>query len=200
MDDQVEGALPIGFSFHFYGTDYTEFYLSSNGFIAFDSPNGDADSSSRPLPTNDNLNLLAIAALFWTDLNPQAGGSVLFETRGSPGSRELIVGFYEVPDSNEFLFTDVVAEAIFSEGTNNILFQFGDIDLLSTFFDDSVSIGIQNTAQDIALQIHFEDVADREFFNEAYLITPEPSSFILFSLGLVALVVAAATRRRSSTN
>ncbi len=83
---------------------------------------------------------------------------------------------------------------------HNILFQFGDIDLLSTFFDDSVSIGIQNTAQDIALQIHFEDVADREFFNEAYLITPEPSSFILFSLGLVALVVAAAMRRRSSTN
>jgi hypothetical protein len=34
-DDCVSPALPIGFTFNYYGTDYTSAYVSSNGFLTF---------------------------------------------------------------------------------------------------------------------------------------------------------------------
>ena len=34
-DDEVSGALPIGFDFNFYGNTYSEFYISSNCFVTF---------------------------------------------------------------------------------------------------------------------------------------------------------------------
>ena len=36
-DDQVSAFLPLGFTFNFFGTDYTEIKLSSNGFLTFNN-------------------------------------------------------------------------------------------------------------------------------------------------------------------
>ena len=32
-DDEVSGAVPLGFTFRYFGTDYTDIYVSSNGFL-----------------------------------------------------------------------------------------------------------------------------------------------------------------------
>lgn len=34
-DDNIVGSFPIGFTFNFFGTDYTQFYIGSNGFLTF---------------------------------------------------------------------------------------------------------------------------------------------------------------------
>jgi len=34
-DDDFEGPFPIGFTFNFYGNQYTDFYIQSNGMINF---------------------------------------------------------------------------------------------------------------------------------------------------------------------
>ena len=36
-DDEISGALSIGFGFDFYGETYNDFYISSNGFVTFNA-------------------------------------------------------------------------------------------------------------------------------------------------------------------
>ena len=36
-DDNVQGPFPIGFTFQFYGNNYTDFFVGSNGWVGFSS-------------------------------------------------------------------------------------------------------------------------------------------------------------------
>ncbi|MCK4652919.1 MAG: carboxypeptidase regulatory-like domain-containing protein, partial [Candidatus Cloacimonetes bacterium] len=66
-DDNVIGPIQIGFNFNFYGTDYTEFYLSSNGWMSFTYTTS-SDLSNDPIPTATGAN--NIIAWFWDDMDP----------------------------------------------------------------------------------------------------------------------------------
>jgi hypothetical protein len=68
-DDQVLGPFPLGFSTNFYGQIVTQYYICSNGWISFSSP--EADYINRPIPTADQPNDLL--AVFWDDLKPDSG-------------------------------------------------------------------------------------------------------------------------------
>lgn len=65
-DDEMGGPFPIGFSFVFYGQTFTDFYVSSNGFISFIGGSSDL-SNDCPLPSGGSPN---IVALNWDDLDP----------------------------------------------------------------------------------------------------------------------------------
>ncbi len=75
-DDATAGPLPIGFDFPFYGTDYNQFYVSSNGFISFDALSSAYYANQCPLPNASPPNNLI--ALMWDDLNPSATGDPLY--------------------------------------------------------------------------------------------------------------------------
>ncbi|NER12077.1 T9SS type B sorting domain-containing protein [Leptobacterium flavescens] len=93
-DDEVSAALPIGFDFAFYGNRYTEFYISSNGFITFSDEGEDGCCSGDELPdTNEPNNMIAFD---WTDINPEDGGTIRYTTIGTAPNRILIVDFDEV--------------------------------------------------------------------------------------------------------
>ncbi|MEY3443917.1 MAG: hypothetical protein RLZZ519_2198, partial [Bacteroidota bacterium] len=49
-DDAITGALPIGFNFNFYGNVYSQFVISSNGFISFNTASGNGCCSGQLLP------------------------------------------------------------------------------------------------------------------------------------------------------
>ncbi|MEO6169264.1 MAG: GEVED domain-containing protein, partial [Chitinophagales bacterium] len=79
-DESVSGALPVGFSFKFYGIDYTDFYISSNGFITFDPFTGPGCCAGQYLPNyNFVKNLIAFA---WEDLDPGLSGTITYYTTG----------------------------------------------------------------------------------------------------------------------
>lgn len=98
-DDSVSGALPIGFDFNFYGNDFSNFFISSNGFITFSSGSGNGCCSGQNIPnTSTPNNLIAFA---WEDLDPGNGGQpainvVRFSTEGSAPNRVLIMEFFNV--------------------------------------------------------------------------------------------------------
>jgi hypothetical protein len=94
-DDQVSGPLPIGFEFEFFGQRYTEFRLSSNGFITFDDNENTGCCSGGIIPSDDGLNNLI--ALAWTDLYAPGGGRIAYEVRGSGNKRRLVISFAGVP-------------------------------------------------------------------------------------------------------
>ncbi len=76
---EFEGPIPVGFSFQFYESFWTEFFISPNGFISFGS--GSTSSNNQcPLPSSSTPNNLI--ALLWDDLDPD-GNPVYYQSFGS---------------------------------------------------------------------------------------------------------------------
>ncbi|MBL4624877.1 MAG: hypothetical protein JKY42_07035, partial [Flavobacteriales bacterium] len=89
-DDEVSANLPIGFSFDFFGVSYTDFFISSNGFISFQDDGSGCCSGQNVPDAGVPNNLIAFA---WTDLDPQSGAAGDFDylTLGIAPNRILVV-------------------------------------------------------------------------------------------------------------
>jgi hypothetical protein len=134
-DDDVSGALPVGFSFNFYDVDYTDFFISSNGFITFTGGQDDGCCTGGVLPSSgDENNLIALA---WEDLNPAAGGTIRYETVGTMPDQKLIIEFDDVP----FFSTSngVTSQIHLFEGSNRI-----EIHSTSIPADGNTTQGVEN--------------------------------------------------------
>jgi hypothetical protein len=94
-DDERTGLLPIGFEFEFFGVKYTQFNLSSNGFLTFDDEFNPGCCTGGVIPSDDGLN--ALIALAWTDLYPTGGGRIAYEVRGSGRDHRLVISYTDVP-------------------------------------------------------------------------------------------------------
>jgi len=140
-DDDVSDAIPLGFTFIFYGREYTEIFISSNGFLTFNEGTDSGCCAGLPIPSEDEIN--NVIAGFWNDLNPRGGGEVSYQTVGTEGSREFVVGFYDVPHFNG---PPVTFEVILHEGSNEIELQYGSAPTKHT-------VGIENAEGTIGLQI-----------------------------------------------
>lgn len=82
-DDASTAALALGFSFPFFGTNYTALFVNSNGYVTFGMASSFSDFNVfAAIDLSTVLDLMAeglprIAAL-WNDLNPSVGGGVFF--------------------------------------------------------------------------------------------------------------------------
>jgi hypothetical protein len=79
-DDQASGLIPIGFTFNYLGTAYTDCYASSNGYLTFSAAN---TSLTNNLTTGAGR---PIFAPLWDDLQGNVGNAS-YQTSGTPGSR-----------------------------------------------------------------------------------------------------------------
>ena len=137
LDDEVSSALPIGFDFEFFGITYTEFYMSSNGFITFDSDSDDGCCVDRYIPNSyDPNNIIALA---WDDLNYFEDGYYSYETVGIPGSRKLLVSFYT--DNCEMTLDGQIK---LYEGSNKI--ELHVFDYYNYYCYEGSTQGIENAA------------------------------------------------------
>jgi hypothetical protein len=130
--DDGTAPLTLPFPFTFYGQSYTQVCVSSNGAIYF------APSAASCTGVNDFANIdLALTtpndwpAVFpyWTDLTFQApgAGSVFYQTQGAAGDRRFVVQWNNaMPGSSS---SPVTFQAILSEGTNTIAFQYKTVTL-----------------------------------------------------------------------
>jgi hypothetical protein len=117
-DDDVQGPFPIGFTFQFYGNNYTDFYVGSNGWIGFSSGQPTSyfaspipDSISTTIPRNCIM-------LSWEDLNPSTGGQVLYQTMGTAPNRKLVFTFDNVTYFASTL--TMTSQVVLYEGSNVI--------------------------------------------------------------------------------
>lgn len=93
-DDQVSAALPMSFTFEFYGTTYSDVYVSSNGFLTFLPGSDDGCCTGRPIPETGTPD--GLIAGWWEDLNPSNGGTIHYETLGVAPDRRFIVQFTDI--------------------------------------------------------------------------------------------------------
>jgi len=109
-------VLPIGFDFDFYCNTYSDFRISSDGFIAFGTATiGSTCCSGLVLPSTsfpDNL-----IALGWGNLEAAAGGTIEYYTVGIAPNRQLVVDFSDIPRA---LGTNISVQLVLHEGTNYI--------------------------------------------------------------------------------
>jgi subtilisin family serine protease len=144
----VSSPFPIAFAGATPGFD--ELFVGSNGVISFSD--FVTDFANEPLPTSISQ---TIVAPFWDDLNPSAGGEVLFEVVGSAPNRELVIEWRNI---DHFASSGAATiQAVFFENSPNILFNYCDV----TFEEApnfnggaSATIGVQ-VALDVAQEFSF---------------------------------------------
>lgn len=135
-DDSGAGPYVLGFEFPFFGEIKTQFYISSNGFVAFDPSRlydyvNDCPIVSANLPDD-------IVAVYWDDLNPAYYGDLVYYETRDPcpynGTGKCLVVQYE----NYHLFVGGIAGTF-----EAVLFDNGDI--LLQFEDAGTSMGADST-------------------------------------------------------
>ncbi len=96
-DDSQSGILPIGFTFCFFGTNYTQFRIGSNGWVAFSPQPTTFTSASIPsvgatIPKNCIMGP-------WQDWNPGVTGGpyINYQTLGIAPFRRLVVSWNNCP-------------------------------------------------------------------------------------------------------
>jgi len=123
VDDAPVAAAPIGFSFSYCGTTYTDFSASPDGFIRM----GTTTATSQF--TNSITTATNIPKIFpyWDDVATGTTGNVTTVLTGTPGSQIRIIQWFVTIPRN----TSGPATATFQlwlyEGTNVIEFRYGTI-------------------------------------------------------------------------
>lgn len=133
-DDQVTGALPVGFTFRFYGTDYTNFYLSSNGFITFNPGSTHGCCVGDALP-NNKTNPSNLIAFGWDDLfDHNRKATATYFTTGTAPNRKLVVNLTNLSGTVDFN-----SQVILYEGSNIIEVHTGKAQALN-----GMTMGVEN--------------------------------------------------------
>ena len=121
-DDTVSPPQMIPFSFSFYGTTYSQFYVGANGLLGF-AGDGLASYVNLAIPSVSTPNAAIYA--YWDDLDPSSGGSVRIGVVGSAPRRRLVVSWVGVP---HFLSTSYFTfQALLCEGTNDVILQYLEV-------------------------------------------------------------------------
>ncbi|MCC6158610.1 MAG: PKD domain-containing protein [Deltaproteobacteria bacterium] len=129
QDDEEYGPFPIGFTFSFYGQDFTEFYVSTNGYITFDATTS-GHVTYNDFQTADYYDWIAV---FAGDRAVYAGaptnGLIEYKTVGSAPNRMLVVQFTNLWQSYDIEENLMDAQVILYETSNDILTQWDNMDI-----------------------------------------------------------------------
>ncbi|MEA3443667.1 MAG: C25 family cysteine peptidase [Bacteroidota bacterium] len=146
-------TVNLPFTFKYYGIDYTELRICSDGWIAFGSGSQTA-YENHPLPNNDNVNCMVAA--FWDDLhNTNWEEGQLFYYFDNLNNRFVIewdsIAHYGDQDNpKEEVFQIILNDPQYyftPTGDGEIIFQYNTVAKAT-----SITTGIENHAQDVGLQ------------------------------------------------
>lgn len=154
-DNSAPAMANIGFSFHFYWSDFTQLKVGSNGWLSFDNVSNIASCfPTIPTPGNgDNL-----LAPLMGDLNFTGAGNPGVVRYWTNSVDSFIISYINVPywsvnapnyaGSNTF-------QVILCKGDSSIRFQYAG---LSGFAGNAacidMTVGIENSTGQIGLQVH----------------------------------------------
>ncbi len=148
-DDNFGGPYPIGFSFPFYDSNYTQLYVGSNGIIGFGS---DAMSSrfKASIPTSTTPN--NILAWLWDDLNPNDLDNPNAHVYVDSDGERCVIQFVDYPEYQANA-GDVVTAEVVLESDGTITFQY--LDIAPGFDVQSCAVGMENADGADGLEVAF---------------------------------------------
>lgn len=176
-DDSQKGPYSIGFTFCFFGNSYTNFYLGSNGWIAFSSQPTTYTAASIPstaatVPKNCIMGP-------WADWQPDAGtGSggpyINYQVLGTAPNRKLVVSWDHVP-MFDCTTTYGTFQIVIYEGSNIIENYLVSKPVCSTWPTTAPGVstqGIHNAAGTVAYAIPGRNNSVWTATNEGWRYTP----------------------------
>ena len=95
-DDSQQGPFNIGFTFCFFGSTYTQFYVGSNGWISFSGGQPNTFTSQTVPTANPAVPKNCIMGP-WQDWHPGLGGQIRYQVSGVAPCRKLTVSWVAVP-------------------------------------------------------------------------------------------------------
>ena len=176
LDDAYSDSIDIGFTFTFYGTEYDQLVIGSNGVLNFDlsNVNGFCDWALQgdifPSPDFNELNSI-FGAYHDMDISVDTSeiAAINFGQFGTSPNRRFVVNFYENPhfSCNELLST---SQIVLYETTNIIEVYIRDKPSCETWNNGLAIIGIINQTgeEGIAAPGRDLDVGAWEAYNEAW--------------------------------
>jgi len=130
-DDIVSGPYSLPFTFPFYGQNYTQVYMCSNGFITFNS--GASNTTTGTIPTTGFQTFIAP---YWHDLYPTQSGQakVFMDTE----NQSAVFAWVNCPLFNPRTSTVNVEVILYADG--RIYFEYG------TCSAGSAAVGLQQNS------------------------------------------------------
>jgi hypothetical protein len=126
VDDAAATNINIGFTFNFYGSDYTAVSFNVNGLMTFGGASiGWSNVDLTTTSPTDNLPSIAVLWDDWQTL-PVGTDGVYYQTTGTAGARQFIVQWNRLEAVNGDGTNKVIFEARLFEGSNRILFSYFD--------------------------------------------------------------------------
>lgn len=140
LEDDGEANVTMPFGFTFFGVTSNQIRVANNGGIIFDDTVGNIFANNDPLPTTEfQMGILP----FWDDLDSDTG-NVYYQTMGAAPNRRFVVQWHDRPHfSNSADHTTF--QVILYEGSNEILFQYEDVNFSNASWDGgaSATVGLQ---------------------------------------------------------
>ena len=152
--DDRSTVVNLPFTFRYYGQNYSQVTICTNGWLAMGSVSNDSDWSNSQIPGADGPP--AMIAPFWEDMNLETGGQIATHYNVTEGI--FVVEYYRVPqyqpatalETFEVILRDPAAYPT-STGDGQILIQYN---LVSD--PSSCTLGIENDLETIGLQYLFD--------------------------------------------
>ena len=158
-DDWVSSALPLGFSFPFYGSEYDYLYVCTNGIVGF-ATDTITHYENASIPTADAPN--NFIAWFWDDMNPTytwAQASIQYEQIEYNGMSAFLVSYLNMPEFNNsgsYPNNCFQGQVLLVED-GSILVQY---DWFGSAFDRAnASVGLENADGSIGLSYCWHDAS-----------------------------------------
>jgi len=147
-DDDSELAT-FSFAFPFYGVDYSEVYVGSNGTLTFGAAS--SDLSNDPIPTTGTPNDLV--AVFWDDLNPASTSRVdSVRVLDDVANNRFIATWNGIPAYSGTVPMTFQA-VLYADGSIRVNYQ--DMDENDV---DEATVGVENVDGTDGLQVNFDDL------------------------------------------
>ncbi len=142
LTDDGEADVTMPFNFTFYGTTTNLACIGNNGGLLLDSTGCSINAGNGALPSGSvPLGILP----FWDDIDSDTG-DVYYETLGTEPNRMFVVEWFDRPHFSNT--GSATFEVVLYEGTNEILFQYEDLDFGSASYDygASATVGLNMDA------------------------------------------------------
>lgn len=172
-------CVDLPFEFVFYGITYNRLYVSTNGYLTFQSDGRDFLEAQLPVATHPN----AMIAGFWDDqklfTTPPDDDAIYWEILGVEPSRLAVFTFkVHQYSATTPTYPPYLYQIILFEDTNNIKIQWNSMGTASGRDGSSASVGIENETGDFGISYFYHvvgallDECAVEFFAPA--MAPQP--------------------------
>lgn len=182
-DDVWSPTINLPFNFCFYGTNYNQCLIGSNGVLTFDTTNNTPGGFSEWEFTTDLPNpALFRNSIFgvYHDIDPSVGGTVGWELVTLPtGCRALVASWNDIPmfssSCNSILYTGMM---VLYENTNIIEVYIKQKNVCASWNGGNAIVGVQNAAGTVGTVAPNRNAlsADWNTTNEAWRFVPSGSA------------------------